>query len=325
MALRTAVKTGLWKEEATWGAAVPTTSDDVVIPSGFTVTIDAIAKCRTIETTGTGKLSVTKALAVGKTGETSFLKFAAGSLSVSGAGAKIEANGTTISITTNGNDLTTLSLAAAATSKYKLLDKLTASTEIILRAGILLGEGQEISTGVIVSEGALAKEFAPGTATIKLSGTNPWKVWLESTTLKVENLTIELTGTTVNLETGGKAVNVVTFTGNELKLVGSNTITTLNLNMTGASRKVVYEEGKTQTITTITKNSGEQKWESTVAGKAWKLIKTSGTLTVEQVLLKDSTAEGGATFIDVKTAGETTDGGNNAGWTFITPGLAMML
>ncbi|MEY8849507.1 beta strand repeat-containing protein [Psychroserpens sp. XS_ASV72] len=54
----------LWSNENNWTGTVPSNSDDVLIPSGFVVTIDSPANIRSIEVQGNSTLNITEALII---------------------------------------------------------------------------------------------------------------------------------------------------------------------------------------------------------------------------------------------------------------------
>lgn len=208
--------------------------------------------------------------------------------------------------------------AASATTKYKLASKLTASTEIVVKAGILQTENQEVSAGTMVTEGAANKELILGSSTVKLTATTPWTMQTGegNLTIKAETSTIECTNASATFNSGNYKYNAVTFTGTKATINGGGEYTSLNFSLTGTEAEREIQVAKTTAITvaSITKSAGTIKLASTEAGKAFKIIKTSGTLEIEKATIKDSTAEGGATFKDING----TDAGGNTGWTFET-------
>ena len=58
-----------WSDENNWTGTVPTASDDVLIPSGFVVTIDTPANILSIEVQGNSVLNVTSSLVIANPSE----------------------------------------------------------------------------------------------------------------------------------------------------------------------------------------------------------------------------------------------------------------
>lgn len=323
MAVLTAKESGSAKTAKTWTPEEePKSTSELVIPTGIEVKFDTTITVAKLETTGGAKLNLTKGLTIGGAGNS--LKLSSETVvSVTSVG-KFNLSPPSTSTTepiTGGKDLVSLTIAGTATSKIKLTEKLTASTGLTLKGGLLTTANQEISCGFFNFEAATTKELILGSSIIKCTGTG--EAWAAGTgfglTIKAETSTIELTNESATFLGAGFTYNVVKFTGKIVTIrPGGCTIPTLELLLTGteAEREVNFELGSVLTFTTMTKASGTIKFNSSSAGSAYKLKKASGTLTVKQVLLKDSTAEGGATFVDVKTASETTNISGNTGWTF---------
>lgn len=324
MATFTAIASGKANEAGTWDkvALVPGAEDEIVMGGSFEVKMDATLSVLKVELKEKGKINLSKALTVTGTGvalkasgETSVTQSATGKFTLAvAAGSTMELSCAV--------DMKVVLFQGSATSKYKLTEKLTASTSVTLKAGIITTSNNEISVGSFFFESATAKELVLGSSVIKCSATG--ESWQAGTgvglTIKAETSTIELTNTEATFSAASLTYNILTFTGKVIKITGSGTFTTINFSLTGteSERSVEFTEAATITFTTITKSAGTQKWASNKAATAYKLKKASGTLSVEQVLLKDSTAEGGATFTDIKTGAETTNVSGNTGWTFET-------
>lgn len=60
----TGTEDDLWSNENNWSGSVPTATEDVLIPSGFTVTLDTPANIRSIEVQGNSILNVTESLII---------------------------------------------------------------------------------------------------------------------------------------------------------------------------------------------------------------------------------------------------------------------
>lgn len=319
MALLTVKKTGKASEAATFvpEEAAGATSE-IVVPTGLELKVESTLTVTSITTTGAAKLTCTKPFSM--TGTSAITFSTETTLSVSGTGALrcTGAGGTTQEIKTGGVDLKILNMNGSGTTKYKLLDALTASTEISLKAGLLTTGNFEVVTAKWVFESATAKELILGSSTLKVTGTGAvWSGAVEIPT-KGETSTIEFTGETVIWQpTNTTGLNVATFTGKTITFEGAVTANTLNFNLTGEGREVKWLNGGLFTInTSIAKSAGTQKWASTLGGSSFKLSKASGTVSLEGLEIKDSKAEGGATYKDINGA----DLGGNTGWTFETTG-----
>ncbi len=332
MAVLTVKKTGKASEAATFTPEeVPGATSEIVCPTGLELKVEANLSVVSLKTTGAAKMTLTKQLTLTGSGKSLELSAetawsASGKLSLAGAGA------TTVEPVTNGVDVKLLLVQGGTTTKVKLSEKLTASTEIVLKTGILNTAGFEVSCGLFKTEGATVKELILGASVFKCTNSNaagvPWQPGTEAFTLKAETSTIELTGKEANFEGRALAYNIVTFTGEAVAVDQSSTFASLRFNLTGSARTVRWEQGTTQTVTSLTKSAGAQKWDSSEAGKAWKLSKASA-LTLEEVTLKDSSGEGAG--IPFKIVNGTDVSGNNTGtgWVFEAPatggGLSMII
>jgi len=133
-------------------------------------------------------------------------------------------------------------------------------------------------------------------------------------TYNMENAPIIL-GTAATVFTGGdQTFNNVTLNGGTTTISSNNTFGTLSI---ADGKTVKFTTGSTTTLGVLdaTGSSGSLiSIQSTNSGTAFTLSKSSGTVNVDYINIKDSTAEGGATFI----AGmEGYDKLGNTGWTFI--------
>jgi hypothetical protein len=319
VALLTVKKTGKASEAATFTPeeAAGTTSE-IVVPTGLELKIESTLTAVSISCEGNAKLSATKNASftgtkpITMTGETTVTLTSVGALRCTGAG------GTTQEIQTGGCDLKILNLNGSGTTKYKLLDALTASTELSLKAGLLTTGNFNVTVPKIVFESATAKELILGSSTLKITGTGT--VWSDNTFalgVKGETSTIECTGTTVTFASVNTGFNVITFTGKTITLEAATAMkaVTINFSLTGAEREVRFLSEGSYEATTFTKSSGIQKWVATTSGTAFKLRKASGNVSLEELELKDSKGEV-VTWTDLNG----TDLGGNTGWTFETTG-----
>ncbi|MEI6766979.1 MAG: hypothetical protein WCM76_15215, partial [Bacteroidota bacterium] len=109
--------------------------------------------------------------------------------------------------------------------------------------------------------------------------------------------------------------NVVTFVGSG-RLRGNFTFDSL---MFSAGKIYEFEPNRTQTIQTLLSAPGTCNapitLRSTTGGQQSSISKTSGTVLVDYGILRDMIGTGGASFI----ANNSTDLGNNSGWTINMP------
>jgi hypothetical protein len=103
--------------------------------------------------------------------------------------------------------------------------------------------------------------------------------------------------------------------GQTIRLDGSNTFESLNIN---AGASVEFENGETQTINELV--AVGTKFDPIVfysdsEGTHATISKSSGTVDLEYIQLKDMHATGGATF----NANNSIDNGNNTGWNITAP------
>lgn len=94
-----------------------------------------------------------------------------------------------------------------------------------------------------------------------------------------------------------------------VRLANFNTFGTLEID---AGRTTLFDNGTTQTITTLNIGDGSIL-RSSSNGNTYTLSVPSGTVEVDDATIRDSIATGGATFRALHSVNE----GNNTGWTFI--------
>jgi hypothetical protein len=88
---------------------------------------------------------------------------------------------------------------------------------------------------------------------------------------------------------------------------------------------MLIAEASVTTITTSLSTNGKSgelaRVGSNVLGKPWKVKKTSGTVSLDYVVLRDSHAEGGATW---EAKSHSIDAGDNTGWSFTDEEAALL-
>lgn len=303
------------------GAAVPTAADDVFIDAAsgaVTVTISATVTCRNFDCTGftgtfagsngwtvSGNFTLVSGMAYTNTSTVTF-DATSGTQAITTAGLSIGGN-----FTFNGVGGT-----------WQLQDHLTIVTgkTITLTNGTLDLNAKNVTVGNMVSNNSNVRTLTITNSTITL--TNTGSTWNFNTTT---NLTLTTTGSAIiisdvtttakNFAGGGKTYNILTVTGDNVVISGANTFTTININNAGLTTGLVLTSGVTQTVTNLNSNGSAgnlTKLVSSSAGSAATISKSSGTVTLNYMSIKDSTATGGATF----RAPLSTNVSGNTGWLF---------
>ena len=135
-----------------------------------------------------------------------------------------------------------------------------------------------------------------------------------SANASIANLTVT---TTSNL---GSVANVHIYGGaGTITISDSNTFDTLTNNVAPSGFK--FTAGTTQTVTNFTANGGGTGVDlftltSTTPGTQYSISKSSGTVSVQYLSIRDCDATGGA---DWYAGALSTDVGNNTGWIFTAP------
>lgn len=211
---------------------------------------------------------------------------------------------------------------------YTLQDNfnMAASRTLVLAHGTLatLNNDKNVSVGIFTANAATTKVINMGTGTWTLTGIgtvfNPANA---ATTLNSSTATIHVTNTSASNKTVAAlaghvlpTLTIVSGTGT-VTLSGNYTIGTLNLT---APITIIMLSSQTKTITTAFNAVGSSgniiTIESSVAGTAATLSKTSGVVSADWLSLKDSTATGGAKWY---AGANSTNVSGNTGWIFTAP------
>lgn len=246
----------------------------------------------------------------------------------------LEARGVTYYLDSGGKSLmqsgTVLTIASPSGTLILLSDLIVGSGShtLSLTDGTLNANGFNVSTRVFSSNSGRTRGVIMGSGTwtmTQTSGTG-WDLSGPSTmSVNAGTSTLVLASTSsssTTFEGQGKTYNNVTIAGSGSGVVtinGSNTISTLTIN---APKTVAFSSGTTQTIGTLvaTGSSGNViTLRSSTTSSAATLSKPSGTVSLDYVSLRDLTATGGAAWF---AGANSTDVGNNTGWTFTAPPLA---
>lgn len=222
-----------WSDEDNWSGTVPTSSDDVLIPSGFTVTLDTPANILSLEVQGNSVLNVTEGLTIANPSEFEdnvIVNWISGDL----LGGGILLNSGTINLSFNSFDIS----GSTVLNNPGTINLLGAATIIIGTDSVLNNSG----TGVINFQSnstEITKSGAPPNVlnnfgTIKTTFPNPTDQGAIGSQLintdgiiQVESGILNLSNTIVNLMSGTYNVSA----GASLNL---NSPTTISGTLTGS-------------------------------------------------------------------------------------------
>lgn len=334
MATITAVSgSSFWSAGASWvGGVAPTASDDVVIPSGSTITIQnsTTVSCRSLSVTGTGTLEfggTTAQVDIGTTtpgaSNVAFTVDATAFIILTGTGVIrfTSTSSTQQTVTTNGKTMPNMSFVGAGSS-YLLADNVTMTgAALTVTAGTFNTGSKNITCGTFVWSGTGTRTLTLGSSTITASsaGTAFSGGTRTNLTVTANTATFVMSGNgTCNVGGGNMNGTSLTMTAN-----GSTTIngggTFANATYTPGAVKtasLTFQASTTVTVTgtlTITGNSVTNRplVQSATAGTAAAINATAVALTNAD--FQDITMSG--------TAGSGTSLGDcqgNTGFTFTT-------
>lgn len=160
-------------------------------------------------------------------------------------------------------------------------------------------------------------------------GSGTWRIWdvtfgwyiypgtVDTITINPDTSTIQMGSTWsayMPFAGGGYTYNNLTITG-QVDVYANNTFNTITTNYIEGVKGIRFEESSTQTVTNFNIGNG---WalQSTTSGTRFNLSKTSGTVSVDYLSIKDSNATGGAAWY---AGTHSTNVSNNLGWTFTAP------
>lgn len=300
------------------GASVPTSSDNVyfdgssgsgtITTSGTTTDV-----CNNLDCTGfTGTIGGSGRLNI-------YGNLTLGSGMTLGSSVVFDMYGTGTGKTVTTASKTLRSILFLATGEWTLQDNMTLAlgatiggTFITNGNTLILNEG-----GIVLSSGGV---FDISNSDVYLSRTTAGTLFTGSSgSIVTTGSEIIVNGSGSNariLDLFNRTFNKITIEADNIKLNYANTIATLAVNTAGMANGLILESGRTQTITTAFITNGSSgnlaKISSSTPGSAATLSKSSGTINVEYMSIKDSTATGGATW----KAYNSTDVSGNTGWVF---------
>lgn len=240
--------------------------------------------------------------------------------------------GGTQNITSAGSAWSAAILINSAGGTVKLLDAFASSSNIsgaiTLSLGTFNANGFNVTlsgtAGTFVSTGSGTRTLTIGSGTwsIVAVGGLAWSTASTGLTVTASTGTIKMTGATAKTF-GGSSKSWPTLDqggAGALTINGSNTFAdiTNSRNATGAAT-IIFLAGTTNTLTAFTATGtvgNVLTIQSTVAGSAATLSKSSGTVSVDYMSIKDSTATGGASWY---AGANSTNVSGNTGWIFTAP------
>jgi hypothetical protein len=170
----------------------------------------------------------------------------------------------------------------------------TTGTTLLLRGGTLTISSDTAGQTVAFAAGTVTA----GASTVIQSGVN---------------------STSSTFQGNGNTFNNATISHDNVTMSGNNTFNTIAINQAGNTNGLKLTQGTTQTVTNITTNGSAgnlAKLVSTVGGSPATISCASGTISVDYMSIKDSTATGGAAFY---AGANSTNVSGNTGWTFTAP------
>jgi len=328
--------TGFWSTNA-WTSRVPLPQDDVNISSAFsasqTIEMDMPRAGHNINFTGTtGNPTLTLQAGVSIYGSMTL----ASGMVTSGSGFTLTLSGRasnsfstmpgggwtwTSAGTTWGKGFSVQAFGAT----YVLQDAFNGTSLIGLTVanGTFNANNFSVTSGTVGSNSGFTRAITMGSGTWTLSGTgNVWNVSSASFTLTPNTSTINITDSTATAKTfvgGGLTYNNITFTGDNITVTGANTFVNFAVNNAGLTNGLFLPSSTTTTITGTFSTNGSSgslaKLGASTAGTAATITKASGgTIAVDYMYIKDSTAAGAGTTWNAGDHSNNVSG--NTGWVF---------
>lgn len=322
--------TGAWTTSSTtvWsassggasGASVPTAADNVIFDSAttYTVTLTGALTCLSF-TVSAGTVTFTS------TGTPTV----SGSMSLS-SGTVWNATGTiTFNSTAAGNTITTnnTTLAASVTlngagGSWQLIGNLslTSTRTLILTAGTIDANNNNVSAGGFSSTGSLTRTLSmgSGTWTLASSTTTTWNIPGSATNITVNagTSTISMTGATAKSFLGSSKTYYRLNQGGAGALTISGANTFADITSSAAPSTILFPAGSTTTVYgfSVSGTAGNLvTLNSTTPGTRATLSYAAGTINRDYLNIKDISATGGALWY---AGANSVDSGNNLGWVF---------
>lgn len=219
----------------------------------------------------------------------------------------------------------TVSVTGGGTVELLGALSITTSRPLVVTSGIFKTNGYALTCLSFSGSGSTARDIRLGASTITVAEASA-TAWNMGTTTNLTwdagTSTILMTAATAKTFVGGGLTyNIVSQGGaGALTISGANTFADIqNPYKTTGATALRFTAGTTTTVTNFTA-AGEAgrvlTIDTTSAGSAATLSKASGTVSVDYLSLKDSTATGSAVWY---AGANSTDVSGNTGWTFTAP------
>lgn len=319
------------------GASVPTTADDVFFDGNSgsgTITTSGTSTdvCRSLNCTGfTGTLNHAASTRInigdGTAGAGNVaLKLVAGMTYTIASSSDIylvSTSATQQTIDTGGKSLRQLIIDTSANNSNYILASAMTVRYMAWYDGTFTTNNFNMSIGG--SDVLSPASIVFGTSTITFTGENSfYTIKAFGSTLSAASATFVLQNSSPasqrNFAASGTTLGSVTVTGDNLRITNSFTVGTFNLNNAGQTVGLVISSGQTVTVTSAFNSNGTAgnltKLLSSTSGSAATLSKSSGSVVVDYMSIKDSTATGGASWY---AGANSTDVSGNTGWIFDDP------
>jgi len=250
------------------------------------------------------------------------------SMTIATAGSSWLTNSTTSNITSAGVTLTCFNLVtqAVAGGYTRLVDDLRVSGNISALANTLNLNGRTltVSGNFSVQGPANSITFNGGAINVGNNWTNNNTLRTFSTSAGTGAGTIYMSSGSAKTFAGGSysyAATLVQAGSGDLTITGNNTFN--NITNTVRPAAIYFAGGNTTTLTSGFGLSGTLGFPVTINSTnttPYTLSLASGSVTVRNMNISYSTAAGGATW----NAVNSTDGGNNSGWSFSNSGQTVI-
>ena len=219
-------------------------------------------------------------------------------------------------VTTNAKTIVALTIGSATLAgTATLADAITLSGALTLTQGSLTCSTYNVQSASFASTGALTRTMT-GSGTYTITGSGATAFSNASTGITITGLIISMTAATAKTFAGGGGSYSTLNQGGAgaLTISGSNSFA--DLTATTRPSTITFTISTTQTFAAFTLSGTAGNLvtiNSSTAGTQATLSKTSGTVSVGYLSIRDSNATGGATW----NAGTTSSNvSNNTGWIF---------
>lgn len=341
--------TGNWTDNSHWsdtsggtgGFSVPTTSDDVYLDSNSgsgTITDTTTIFIAAFNCTGfTGTLNIAGCIFLGNVTLNSSMTF-----NCTGAASIRTSSGSTISVTSAGKTFggtADFTLQSGSNGTINLQDDFTCAGTLSFSETTINTNNNNVTCGLFFSNSNTTRTFNQGSGTLTITGTGNVFYFNQGTyTFNAGTGTVLLSNTTTssrNIGVGATSPVALTFN----KIIIGGTTGTSTTSFVGSVGHTIGELTSTKTVahtitfpSSVTTTVGTWSVNGTpgnlvslrasTAGTRATLAKSGGgTVTADYLDIKDSAATPSSTW----TATNSTNSGNNTGWSFGAAGSNSLL